>query len=91
MPLTAATNGTSSIQYDPEFGINTVYRFNIYPYLEFDQIKTNGNQNYTTPLIVGPFLSSGSMGSNVQRLYFGDQFHSENKIKLKIYYTYPLN
>ncbi|MGC4022844.1 MAG: DUF4270 family protein [Cyclobacteriaceae bacterium] len=82
------SSGTAGIQYDQEFGVNTVYRFNLFPYL-FSQLKSNAN--FVVPVILAPPYANGTQGTSVQRLYFGDRFHSENKIKLKIYYSYPLN
>jgi hypothetical protein len=86
LPLSAVTNGgLAPINYDLEFGANTVYRYQLFPFL-FGQIKSSAN--FITPLIVGP---SGSQGSSLQRVYLGDRFYPETKIKLKLYYSYALN
>ncbi|MBS1682864.1 MAG: DUF4270 family protein [Bacteroidetes bacterium] len=87
IPLASVPGGSAGITYDYEYGINTFYRFDLFSFI-FSQI--HNNQNYITPLILGPPLSPGIQGSSVKRLYFGDRFHGQNKIKLKIYYSYSL-
>ena len=76
----------AGLLYDYEFGLNTVYRFQLFPYL-FGQLKSN--KDYVASLILAPVI--GHQGDNVQRAYLGDRFYPDNKIKLKIYYTYSLN
>lgn len=84
MPL-SSIGASSSITYDREFGVNTYYRYQLFSYI-FGELKSS--RGYVTPLILAP---AGNQGSSVQRLYLGDRFHPETKIKLKIYYTYVLN
>ncbi len=85
IPITSVSGGTASISYDLEYGLNTQYTFQLFSYL-FGQIKSG--TNFTSPLFLA---ASGSPGTNVQRLYLGDRFHPETKIKLKIYYSYAQN
>jgi hypothetical protein len=81
----ASNGGVANINYDHEYGVNTFYRYQIFPFV-FSQLKAS--TNYFTPLILAP---STSQGGSVQRLYFGDRFNPGNKIKLNIFYTYALN
>jgi hypothetical protein len=82
IPLTAIAGGAAGIQYDYEYGINTLYNYQIFSFV-FAQIKAN--TNYFPNLILAP---TGNQGSSVSRVYVGDQFHPLNKIKLLIYYSY---
>lgn len=87
MPLGGpVTGGTASIIYDYELGLNTVYRYQLFPYI-FSQLKGSAF-NYVQPLILAP---SASQGSSIQRVYLGDRFYPDTKITLKIYYTYAIN
>jgi len=80
------SGGTSaSIQYDYVYPMNTVYRHQIFSFV--NRYK-NAPTNYLASLIVGP---STSQGASVQRLYFGDASYPVNNIKLIIYYTYASN
>jgi hypothetical protein len=85
LPTTPIAGAVAPIAYDFEFGVNTVYRFQLFPYL-LGQLRTD--QNFITPVIIGP---AANQGSSVQRVYLGDRFYTETKIKLKLYYTYALN
>jgi hypothetical protein len=83
------SGGSAGIQYDYEFGLNTVYRYNLFSYI-FTQVKANTST--IMPLILGPPNSpAGNQGSSVSRVYVGDRFHPNTKIKLKIFYTYVPN
>ncbi len=85
-PLSPVSSGTAGIQFDYEYGLSTMYRYQLFPFI-FAQSKAN--TNYTTPLIIAPAQTAGpgTQGSSVQRVYIGDRFHDVNKIKLKIFYT----
>jgi len=85
LPLSLITGGSASIQYDYEYPMNTVYRYQLFDFL---YRNLAANTNYITPLIIGP---STSQGASVQRLYFGDGSYPVNQIKLILYYTYALN
>jgi len=82
IPFTAISGAVVGIQYDYEYGINTLYNYPLFSYV-FSQIRTG--TNYFPNLILAP---SSSQGTNVSRVYLGDQFHPLNKIKLLIYYSY---
>jgi len=82
-PLGAVPNGVASIAYDFQYGLNTQYTFDVFPYL-FSQIKSG--TNYIIPLILAP--GGGSLSTTVQRLYLGDRVHANTKIQLKIFYSY---
>ncbi len=88
IPLGSILGGSGSITYDHEFGLNTYYRYQLFSYI-FGELKSS--RGYITPLILAPSSSPGIQGGSVQRLYLGDRFYPETKIKLKIYYTYVLN
>ncbi len=82
IPLSPISGGLANIQYDYEYGINTLYSYPIFSYV-LSQVKAN--TNYFPPLILAP---SGGQGGNVSRVYLGDQLNPFNKIKLIIYYSY---
>lgn len=85
IPLTSVGGGVAGISYDYEFGINTQYSFALFNYI-FGQVKA-GTDNIN-PLLLA---ASGSQGSNVKRLYIGDRFHQNTKIKLQILYSHVPN
>ena len=82
IPFTTVSGAFASIQYDYDYGINTYYNYPIFSYV-YSQIKSN--TNYFTPLLLGP---AGSQGTSVSRVYIGDRFFKNTKIKLLIYYSY---
>jgi len=84
IPLNVAPNvGIATISFDYQYGLNTQYTFDVFPYI-FAQIKSG--TNFITPLLLTP--GGGSLGTNVQRLYLGDRIHPNTKIQLKIFYSY---
>lgn len=87
IPFITSLAGNATIVYDYDYGLNTVYRFQIFPYL-LGQLKNNSD--HITPLILAP-VGPQSQGSNVKRVYLGDRFYTDSKIKLKIFYSYAIN
>jgi hypothetical protein len=85
IPISSITGGTAGISYDFEFGTNTQYSFSLFQYI-FGQVKSG--TNYISPVLLA---ASGSQGSNVKRLYLGDRFHQNTKIKLQILYSHVPN
>jgi len=85
MPLSVISGASAGIQFDYEHQVNTLYRYQLFPFV-FGELKSNSVN--ITPLIIAPI---GNMGGSVQRLYFGDRSFPNNQIKLKIYYSFVLN
>jgi hypothetical protein len=79
---------SASLVYDHEFGLATVYRYQLFPYIFFQLRSLPSAKDYIIPLILAP---TTSQGSSVQRAYFGDRFYPDTKIKLRIYYSYAIN
>lgn len=85
IPLSIVNGASAGISYDNEYGINTKYIFQLFPYI-FGQIKSGTNS--ISPLLL---VGSANQGSNVQRLYISDRFHPNTKIQLQILYSYAQN
>jgi hypothetical protein len=85
IPLSIVNGASASISYDYEYGINTKYTFQLFPYI-FGQIKSGTNS--ISPLLL---VGSANQGSNVQRLCISDRFYPNTKIQLQILYSYAQN
>jgi hypothetical protein len=77
---------TGSIFYDFEYGINTKYSISLINYVT-NELKTA--RAAITPLVIA--APPPLFFSEVSRVVLGSQSNSQNRMKLKIYYSYVQN